>query len=72
MNGRSCSSSAVADRGMESNSVFHSFLVRMELLSVLQTLLAIPDLNALPVHYAKQVPSSLSALFFTSCFPFSS
>ena len=55
MNGRSCSSSAVSDRGMESDSVFHNFLVCMELLLVLQTLLAIPNLNALPVHYAKQV-----------------
>ena len=41
---------------MESDVVFHKFLVRMELLLVLQTLLAIPNLNALPVHYAKQVP----------------
>ena len=71
MNGRSCSSSAVGDRGMESDVVFRNFLVRMELLSVLQTLLAIPNLSALPVHYAKQVPSFSSALVFTSCFPFS-
>ena len=55
MNGRSCSSSAVSDRGMESDSVFHNFLVCMELLLVLQAFLAIPNLNALPVHYAKQV-----------------
>ena len=47
MNGRSCSSSAVSDRGIESDSVFHNFLVCMELLLVLQTLLAIPNLNAL-------------------------
>ena len=50
MNGRSCSSSAVSDRGMESDSVFHKFLGCMELLLVLQASLAIPNLNALPVH----------------------
>ena len=62
MNGRSCSSSAVSDRGMESDSVFHNFLVCMELLLVLQAFLAIPNLNALPVHYAKQVPAALRML----------
>ena len=55
MNGRSCSSSAVSDRGMESDSVFHNFLVCMELLPVLQAVLAIPNMNALPVHCANQV-----------------
>ena len=58
MNGRSCSSSDVSDRGMESDSVFHNFLVCMELLLVLQAPLAIANLNALPVHYAKQVSRS--------------
>ena len=70
MNGRSCSSSAVSDRGMESDSVFHNFLVCMELLLVLPAVLAIPNLNALPVHYAKQVPRFLSFQLFTSCFSF--
>ena len=65
MNGRSCSSSAVSDRGMESDSVFHHFLVCMELLLVLPAVLAIPNLNALPVHYAKQV----SLLSLTGKFP---
>ena len=55
MNGRSCSSSAVSDRGMESDSVFHNFLVCIELLPVLQAVLAIPNMNALPVHCANQV-----------------
>ena len=59
MNGRSCSSSAVSDRGMESDSVFHNFLVCMELLLVLQAVLAIPNMNALPVPRANQVSRSL-------------
>ena len=58
MNRRSCLSSAVSDRGMESDSVFHNFLVCMELLPVLQAALAIPSINALPVHRANQVSSS--------------
>ena len=55
MNGRSCSSSAVSDRGMESDSVFHSLLGCMELLPGLQAVFAIPNMNALPVHCANQV-----------------
>ena len=56
MNGRSCSSSAVSDRGMESDSVFHNLLVCMKLLPLLQAVFAIPNMNALPVHCANQVP----------------
>ena len=54
MNGRSCSSSAVSDRGMELD-VFHNRLVCMELLPVLQAVLAIPNMSALPVPRANQV-----------------
>ena len=55
MNGRSCSSSAVSDRGMESDSVFHNLLGCMELLPGLHAVFAIPNMNALPVHCANQV-----------------
>ena len=44
---------------MESDSVFHNFLVCMELLPVLQAVLAIPNMNALPVPRANQVSRSL-------------
>ena len=55
MNGRSCSSIAVSDRGMGLDSVFHNLLVCMELLPVLQAVLAIQNMNALPVPRANQV-----------------
>ena len=44
---------------MESDSVFHNFLVCMELLPGLQAVLAIPNMNALPVPRANQVSRSL-------------
>ena len=50
--------------------MFCNFLVCMELLLILQGLLASPNLNALPVHYAKQVPPASFFLFFFTLFFF--
>ena len=49
------------DRGMESDSVFHSLLGCMELLPGLQAVFAIPNMNALPVHCANQVDVLVSS-----------
>ena len=62
MNGRSCSSSAVSDRGMESDSVFHNLLGCMELLPGLHAVFAIPNMNALPVHCANQVIRTIRSM----------
>ena len=54
--------------GMESDSVFDDLFEGMRLMPYLSAVLAIPSLNALPVHSAYQVFLCSKAVVFSSKF----